>query len=112
MENDYIRLRAQEFIETLKEILPPILFHAYVPQDADHYITDLYLLGFLSHEVPLGGYRLTAEQVYEDFAHHMVNVAQFFRRAWQQETPRFFPPELQQWYEEHRATDALWWRVA
>jgi hypothetical protein len=112
MENDYIRIRAREFIETLQETLPTLFFHAYVPQDTDHYITDLYLLGFVANDLPFGGYCISAEQVYEDFAHHMLNVAQFFRKAWQQEESRYFPPELEQWYETHRVTNDLWWRVA
>lgn len=112
MGTDYIIVRARDLIETLQESLPPIQFHAYVPRDASHYVTDLYLMGFIAKDVPLGGFCLTAAQVQDDFAHDVLNLAQFFRKAWQQEEPRFYPPELQQAYEHHLATGELWWRVA
>lgn len=111
MPSDYMVTRARDLTEALAAILPQIQFQAYVAQGATQEVCDLYLFGFITNEVLVGGYCITDAQVGLDFNTHVLSMSQFFRRAWAGETPRFHPAEVQARYEEHREGGRLWQRV-
>lgn len=111
MASEYMTTRAHDFTEALATTLPQIQFQAYVPREAVAEFTDLYIFGFITVEVLVGGYKIESQSIANDFVHHLMNATQFFRRAWQGEEPRFYPPELQTIYESHRAGVSRFQRV-
>jgi hypothetical protein len=112
MASDYIVTRAQDFTEALTATLPHLQFQAYVPLQTTQEICDLYIFGFITVDVLVGGYCITEEQVKLDFNTHLLSMSQFFRRAGQGDMPRFHPTELNSMYEAHRNGKKLWRRVA
>jgi hypothetical protein len=98
MPNDDLLTRARDLVDALTALLPQIQFEVYVQETAPADRTDLYIVGFITQEVLIGGYEIPAEYVPHDFTHHVLNLSQFFRKAWSDEVSRFYPQVLQATY--------------
>ena len=112
MTSNEIETRAHDFVEALSSILPQMQFHVYTDPHAPPEATGIYIFGFITREVLIGGYAIEAERLTWDFSHQVLTLSQFFGKAWALEETRFYPEALHDLYERHRASGTLWRRVA
>ena len=112
MASEYMTTRAHDFTEALTTALPQMQFQAYLARDVQADSTDLYLFGFITSEVLIGDYGITAHHVEHDFIHPLMNAPPFFRKAWQEKVPQFHPTQGQVLYEQHREGNFHLQRVA
>jgi hypothetical protein len=104
--------RAQDYLAALAATLPHLRFEAFTPHSPMVLHPPLYVLGFLTDDLLIGGYTLESPAEDTLFPERVLSMAQFFQKAWTGEYPRFFPPGLQTRYEVHRESQLLWQRVA
>lgn len=107
-----LETRARDFVEALSLALPPLQFLVYVDQETPSEDSGLYIFGFATHDVLIGGYAIEPERVGHDFTHHLLSISQFFQKARKTEGPHFFPEALATRYAIHRERGTLWQRVA
>jgi hypothetical protein len=103
--------RAQDITTILTATLPNLHFQAYTLQQSTE-APSLYLFAFLSPDVLMGGYMVEAQLTEDVFTQRIVSIARFFNKIGYGEAVRFFPPEVQTYYEIHRDTKGLLHRVA
>lgn len=103
--------RARDYIDILEATLPQMQFHAYADRERTGAPLGFYIFAFITSDVLIGGYSIDANDDDTMLAGRLISLAQFFRRAWEEEVPRFFPQDLQSHYETHRDHGTLWRRI-
>lgn len=98
-------------VGSLHTLLPHIMFQVYLPRVVLSGGLAMYVFGFLSRELLIGGYRMPPPQVAADIELHLLHASLFFHDAWAAELPRFYPETVRDLYEAHRAGGLLLRRV-
>jgi hypothetical protein len=91
----------------LHTLLPHIMFQIYLPRVVLSGGRAMYVFGFLSRDVLIGGYRMPPPLVEADIELHLLHASLFFHDAWAAELPRFYPESVRDLYEAHRAGGLL-----
>lgn len=103
---------AQDVVRTLQGSLPAVIFQVYRPRLVVPAGRVLYVFGFVSREVLIGGYDLDPLLVAAELELELLHASLFFDTVWARELPRFYPERVRDLYRAHRAGVRLLRRVA
>jgi hypothetical protein len=104
--------RAHYLLASLHAVLPYMTFQVYSPRLIFCGSIPLYVFGFLTRTVLIGGYLIAPLQVEADLELNLLHASLFFHTSWASDIPRFYPEVLRDLYEAHRAGGLMLRRVA
>lgn len=112
MKNQHIVKLVYQLVSDLTGTLPYLQFGVYTCHEPPASIRDLYLVGWVTAGVPIGGCAIRAGDLVAEYEELLLGVFGFFRRAWRSDTARYYPAAIEALYELHEAGEEVWWQVA